>query len=135
MKTTLQLCQSFRAYCKNAVRNKNAIVVRRISNALAWLCCAIGSVFAVSSSIMAAGGGKPVGVGVIANNLFDVGLNVRKIVQAVCIITGTCLIVGAMIQYKKYRQNPAEVKLSTLLFTLIVGLCLIALTFIPMQGV
>jgi len=70
--------------------------------------------------------------GDIANSLFGNVLDIRGIVRAVCIIAGSALILGSLFQYKKHRNNPSEVPLSTPIMTFLVGLGLIALSFIPL---
>lgn len=71
--------------------------------------------------------------GDIATSLFGNVMNIRGMVRAICIIAGTALVLGSLFQYKKHRNNPSEVPLSTPIMTLIVGLALIALAFIPFQ--
>jgi hypothetical protein len=72
-------------------------------------------------------------VGSVAENVFDVGLTVQKIIQAVCITAGSALILGSLVVYKKHRKNPIATKLSSSIFMFFVGVCLILLAFIPMQ--
>jgi intracellular multiplication protein IcmD len=71
--------------------------------------------------------------GEIASNLFGNVLDIRGIVRAICIITGAALVLGSIFQYKKHRNNPSEVPLSTPIMTLLAGLALIALAFIPLE--
>lgn len=71
----------------------------------------------------------------IFNSLVGVGMTVHDLIQAVCIVTGSGLLLGAIIQYKKYRQNPIETKLSAILINVVVGIALIILAFIPPQFV
>lgn len=70
--------------------------------------------------------------GDIASNLFGNVLDIKSIVRAICIITGVALVLGSFFQYKKHRNNPSEVPLSTPIMTLLVGLALIALSFVPL---
>lgn len=71
--------------------------------------------------------------GDVAGNIFGVGMNVRAIVRFVSIVAGVSMILGSLLQYKKYRQNPVETTLGTVIFTFVVGICLILLSFIPVQ--
>ena len=71
--------------------------------------------------------------GEIAENLFAGGVIIENLIRAVCIITGVTLVFASFLQYKKHRNNPSEVPLSTPIMTLLVGLALIALSFIPLQ--
>ncbi|KPJ67390.1 MAG: hypothetical protein AMJ43_03775 [Coxiella sp. DG_40] len=76
---------------------------------------------------------KNQGFGEIAENLFSGGIVVGNLIRAVCVITGVTLVFASLLQYKKHRNNPSEVPLSTPIVTLLVGLALIALSFIPLQ--
>ena len=71
--------------------------------------------------------------GQIANTLFGSEVMIRGIIRAVCIIAGCALVLGSVLQYKKHRQNPLEVRLGSVFVSLFTGLALIALSFIPFQ--
>lgn len=73
-------------------------------------------------------------IGNIAGNVFNVAVGVRQIIQAICIITGSSFIIGSLYQYKKYRNNPIEMRLGTVLFTFIIGVAVILLSFIPIPS-
>jgi hypothetical protein len=73
------------------------------------------------------------GFGELAENLFSGGIVIGNLIRAVCIITGITLVFASLLQYKKHRANPSEVPLSTPIMTLLVGLALIALSFVPLQ--
>lgn len=90
------------------------------------LCFAPGmEVFAARQSSISAGD--------IAGNIFGVGMDVRAIVRFVSIVAGVSMILGSLLQYKKYRQNPVETTLGTVIFTFVIGVGLILLSFIPVQ--
>jgi hypothetical protein len=71
------------------------------------------------------------GVGGIANQLFGEAMGIRQIVRVICIVTGTALIFGSVIQYRKHRRNPIETPMGSVFMLLITGAALIALSFIP----
>ena len=71
--------------------------------------------------------------GDIASNLFGAEMGIKQIVHVICMVTGIALIFASVLQYKKHRQNPSEVPLTTPIMSLLVGLALIAMTFIPLQ--
>lgn len=77
--------------------------------------------------------GKGVSVGDVAGNIFSVGMDVRSVIKFVCVVAGISLILGSILQYKKYRQNPVETRFSNVIFTFVVGVSLILLSLIPMQ--
>jgi hypothetical protein len=87
----------------------------------------------IPSVVFAVGSGG--GLTDVFNSLVGVGMTVHDLIQAICIVTGAGLLLGAFIQYKKYRQNPIETKLSTVFVNLLVGIALIILAFIPPQFV
>lgn len=72
-------------------------------------------------------------VGDIGQNLFGAEMTIHDFIQAVCITAGVALILGAMVQFQKYRRNPIATKLSTVIFNIVIGLLLIGLAFIPFQ--
>lgn len=72
-------------------------------------------------------------IGDIGQNLFGAEMTIHDFIQAVCITAGVALILGAMVQFQKYRKNPIATKLSTVIFNIIIGLLLIGLAFIPFQ--
>jgi hypothetical protein len=71
--------------------------------------------------------------GILAENIFSGVMSISEIIKKVCIIVGAFLILSSFFQYKKYRHNPSEMPISRPITTLIVGLILIALTFVPIQ--
>lgn len=73
------------------------------------------------------------GVGEVAANVFVLSLNIREIIQTICIIAGCILCTFSLVQYQKHRNNPIEVSLGSVIFTLITGASLIGLSFIPIQ--
>jgi len=72
-------------------------------------------------------------LGDVASTLFSGGMQISAIIRDICIITGIALIFASFLQYKKHRNNPSEVPLSTVFMSLIAGLALLALAFIPIQ--
>jgi len=71
--------------------------------------------------------------GSIANNLFGEELVVKGIIKSVCVATGGAMILASFIQFRKYRKNPVETRLSQVVTTFIVGLIILLLYFLPMQ--
>jgi hypothetical protein len=85
------------------------------------------------SSIGLAAGQSSLNLGDLSDNVFNIGLGVCGIIQAVCVIAGISLVLGSVLQYKRYRQNPIEVRLSTVITGFVTGIALIILEYIPMQ--
>jgi hypothetical protein len=94
------------------------------------ICVFLALLFGSSLSFAADGA---VSLGELASNVFGIGMDVRSIIRFICIVAGVSLMLGSLLQYKKYRQNPVEMRLSTVMFTFIIGVCLILLSFIPIQ--
>jgi hypothetical protein len=71
--------------------------------------------------------------GIIAENAFVGVMTIKSIITNICLVLGAFLILSSFFQYKKYRRNPSEMPIGRPVTTLIVGLILIAVTFIPIQ--
>mgnify|MGYP000439301929 CR=1 FL=1 len=85
------------------------------------ICCVVLPCFAASY-----------GYGQVSNLMFKGTLVVAKMMRIVCWITGGALFLGSLIKYNKYRQNPVEVRFSSVVSMLVTSLALIALGFVPM---
>lgn len=48
----------------------------------------------------------------------------------ICYVLGGTMLLGSVIQYKNYRDNPSQVRLSRPIFLLVIGLVLLAIPFI-----
>lgn len=72
------------------------------------------------------------GFGNIANNLFRAEMNVRQILQVICIASGVGMILSAIIRYKKHRANPLAFSLGSVITNVVIGGVLILLAFIPL---
>ncbi|MBN2689548.1 MAG: hypothetical protein JXR42_02950 [Gammaproteobacteria bacterium] len=70
--------------------------------------------------------------GNIASNLFGEELAIHGIIQVVCVITGCALILSALMLYRKHRKNPMHIHLSQVFMTLLIGIAMLALYFIPL---
>ena len=77
--------------------------------------------------------GNSMSIGDIGLNLFGAEMGIHEFIQAVCVTSGIALILAALLKFKKYRHNPIATRLSTIIFDLVLGLLLIALSFIPFQ--
>jgi hypothetical protein len=71
--------------------------------------------------------------GIIAADVFSGIMTIKEIAVNACIIVGAFLILSSFFQYKKYRRNPSEMPIGRPITTLIVGIIIIAVTFIPIQ--
>lgn len=71
--------------------------------------------------------------GVIASGVFSGIMTIKEIAVNACYIVGAFLILSSLFQYKKYRRNPSEMPIGRPITTFIVGIIIIAITFIPIQ--
>ena len=71
--------------------------------------------------------------GIIAANTFSTIMTIKEIAVNACYIVGAFLILSSFFQYKKYRRNPSEMPIGRPITTLIIGILVIAVTFIPVQ--
>jgi len=92
----------------------------------------VGLLFFFTPGCVFAASNNP-SLGDLSDSIFGVGMEVRDIVRTVCIIAGVSLILGSLLQYKKYRQNPVETRLGAVIFTFVTGVSLILLSFAPVQ--
>jgi len=52
-------------------------------------------------------------LGEIFGNMFYIVLEVRGLMQSVFLVTAAGLFMGALVRYKKYKQNPVESPISS----------------------
>jgi hypothetical protein len=71
------------------------------------------------------------GFGGIATNVFSAEMNLHQLLRVVCIASGVGMILSAFIKYRRYRKNPLEVQMGTVITNLVIGALLIILAFIP----
>lgn len=69
--------------------------------------------------------------GAIGNLLQPLGM-LGQLIKVTCIVAGVGFIVGSLVRFKRYRQNPVEAPLSSSIMLFITGLALLALALIPM---
>ena len=65
-------------------------------------------------------------LGQVANNLMGPIQGLGRIVNAICFIAGVGFLLGGIVQYRYHRENPQQVRLSTPLVLLFLGICLVA---------
>jgi hypothetical protein len=63
----------------------------------------------------------------IGNTLFVL----QSMVHKICLVTGIGCVIGGFIQYKMYRDNPSNVRLSMPIWLWIIGFSLIGLVYLP----
>lgn len=69
-------------------------------------------------------------IGDLADNLMGPVAGLGKILNAICFIAGTGFILGALLQYKYHRENPQQVRISTPIVLLCLGLIIIAIPMV-----
>jgi len=69
-------------------------------------------------------------LGGLAQNILGPFSAMGKIMMAVCIVGGVGFILGSVVQYKAHRENPTQVRISTPLLLLILGIALVSLPFL-----
>ena len=71
--------------------------------------------------------------GNIAENLFGIEFTLQSIFQTTTMMLGIYLIFIGLLKIGRYRTNPIETTLGSVITFFIIGLALIALSFISMQ--
>lgn len=69
-------------------------------------------------------------LGDMANWMMGPVNGLGKVFGYICLIGGIGMILGALLQYKAHRENPSQVRLTTPVFLLVVGVILIILPLI-----
>lgn len=67
-------------------------------------------------------------------HMFYFVTNIRGLLRVIMFVTSAGLFMGAIIRFQKYRQNPVETPLSSVLLLLLVAILLLALAFVPIQA-
>jgi len=63
----------------------------------------------------------------VINDVLDPAAGLTKLIYILCYIAGAGFLAGAVLQYKYHRDNPQQVRLSTPILLLILGLVLVCL--------
>jgi len=71
-------------------------------------------------------------IGQTSTNLIDVAFGVKMIVRTMFIIAGSAFFMGGLYHYIKHRQNSVEYRISTAIVLVVLGVCLIIISFLPM---
>ena len=66
-------------------------------------------------------------LGQLSENAMGPVAGLGKIMNYICLVAGIGFLLGAIIQYKYHRDNPQQVRLSTPILLLVLGLSLVAL--------
>ena len=72
-------------------------------------------------------------IGTDARNLYLVSKSTEHFIKSISLISGMTLVFFGIKRYLDHRNNPIETPLHTPVTMLIIGICLILITFIPMQ--
>jgi|GEM_PF-4616715 len=124
-----------RGHCNHGNSNKLSLTKTTIKHAYHSLLVALisWSVTTSAEAAISSGRHKDVSVQSVANEIFNVNVSVINLMKVICIAAGASLMMSSLLQYKKYRQNPIETKLSTPIFTFIFGVFILLVAFIPLQ--
>lgn len=95
-----------------------------------WVYVPLFSFFCNNSSLAAWNEHQGVGLGQLANILMAPTAGIARIMMAMAFVAGVGFLMGAIIQYKYHRENPQQVRLSTPLLLLALGLALLALPLV-----
>ena len=70
-------------------------------------------------------------IGVVAEEALEPVGFLSSFVSKMCYVIGTILIVGSLMQYKRHRDNPTEVRISKPLMLLLLGLVIALIPLVP----
>jgi hypothetical protein len=71
-------------------------------------------------------------LGDVADNLVYSVAGLGRIIHAISYVAGVGFFLGGILQYKFHWENPQQVKISTPIFLVVIGLSLIGLPFLTM---
>lgn len=69
-------------------------------------------------------------VGEVVNNILSPISAFTDAFYKICYVMGALLIIGAGVQYRMYRKNPIQIRLSNIFFLIIIGIVVLCLPFI-----
>ena len=70
-------------------------------------------------------------LGDVAANLFVSVQGIKSIMDVLCYMTGAGLLLGCFFRFIKYRKNPIEAPLSSVIVLFLTGLIVVLLPLIP----
>ena len=73
-------------------------------------------------------------IGDLSSFLFGITENIGEMMRIVCLITAAAMFLAALMKYKKYRSNPIEVKLSSVIVMVVTSLALAIVGMLPMYA-
>lgn len=73
-------------------------------------------------------------LGEISGNLIGPASGIGHVMNAICYLVGLGFLLCGLLQYKYHRENPQQVKISTPITLLLVGLAMLALPFLAMMS-
>ena len=68
------------------------------------------------------------------NNTMSVVSVSRRLIFALCQLTGVLFIGMGLIRYQQYRQNPSETPLNRVLYVLLFGIAMLVLPYIAQKA-
>jgi hypothetical protein len=74
------------------------------------------------------------GLGAVMGNLIEPAQGLGRMMNAVCYVIGLGFLLVGLLQYKYHRENPQQVKISTPIVLVLLGVIMIALPFIAMMS-
>ena len=66
-------------------------------------------------------GAEAATLGDISNNLMGPVTGLARVMHAVCYVAGVGFFIGGLLQYKYHRENPQQVRLSTPIVLVLLG--------------
>lgn len=73
-------------------------------------------------------------LGGITGNLIGPATGLGHMMNAVCYVIGLGFLLVGLLQYKYHRENPQQVKISTPIVLVLIGVIMIAVPFIAMMS-
>ena len=77
------------------------------------------------ANYVSSGGGTVNSIGSLSERIMAPATGLEKATELMCIILGVGMLTGSLLQYRRHRKNPSEVRLSGPVLLLILGFVLV----------
>lgn len=88
--------------------------------------------FIIASCFALTALGGAASLGGVAQNVMGPVNGLSKVVSAICYVAGTGFLLSGILQYRYHRENPQQVRISTPILLVTLGLIIMGIPFIAM---
>ena len=96
---------------------------------LQWFCFSICSYANIPVGGYSGNAGAT-SIGSLSERIMAPATGLERATELLCIVLGVGMLTGSLLQYRRHRQNPSEVRLSGPVLLLILGLILVIFPYL-----